>query len=179
MDLFLTNTKLFVSQDVNSWTGVDYLWIILMFLSAVDYFDGTHSLQRIHWWASDVMLHFSKSVLMDGLGASTYSAHFHFWVNYSFKCVLTSFTLVTWCECYLSVGLFNSCCGCWWVFFNDSFPSSLNRRRHLWFFGLRFILFWCTVFFVVVILLFFFFFLFLRFTFFFLCILLFLDSTFL
>ncbi len=24
---------------------------------------GTHSLQRIHWWASDVMLNFSKSVL--------------------------------------------------------------------------------------------------------------------
>ncbi len=23
--------------------------------------DGTHSLQRIHWWASDVMLHFYKS----------------------------------------------------------------------------------------------------------------------
>ncbi len=23
--------------------------------------DGTHSLQSIHWWASDVMLHFSKS----------------------------------------------------------------------------------------------------------------------
>ncbi len=26
--------------------------------------DGTHSLQRIHWWAIDVMLNFSKSVLM-------------------------------------------------------------------------------------------------------------------
>ncbi len=23
--------------------------------------DGTHSLQMIHWWASDIMLHFSKS----------------------------------------------------------------------------------------------------------------------
>ncbi len=27
--------------------------------------DGTHSLQRIHWWASDVMLNFSKSVPMN------------------------------------------------------------------------------------------------------------------
>ncbi len=36
MDLFLTNTQLFASQDVNWWTGVmDYLWIIVMFLSAV------------------------------------------------------------------------------------------------------------------------------------------------
>ncbi len=26
--------------------------------------EGTHSLQRMHWWASDVMLHFSKYVLM-------------------------------------------------------------------------------------------------------------------
>ncbi len=26
------------------------------------YSDGTHSLQMIHWWASDVMLNFSKSV---------------------------------------------------------------------------------------------------------------------
>ncbi len=29
--------------------------------------DGTHSLQRIHWWASDVMLNFSKSVLIKKL----------------------------------------------------------------------------------------------------------------
>ncbi len=35
MGLFLTNTQLFTSQDVHCWTGVDYLWIIVMFLSAV------------------------------------------------------------------------------------------------------------------------------------------------
>ncbi len=29
--------------------------------------DGTHSLQRIHWWESDVMLNFSKTVLMKKL----------------------------------------------------------------------------------------------------------------
>ncbi len=35
------------------------------FISCLDvHSDGTHSLQRIHWWASDVMLHFSKSDLM-------------------------------------------------------------------------------------------------------------------
>ncbi len=33
MDLFLTNTQLFTSQDVNWWTGV--VWIIVRFLSAV------------------------------------------------------------------------------------------------------------------------------------------------
>ncbi len=35
-----------------------------VFMSCLDsHSDGTHSLQRIHWW-SDVMLDFSKSVLM-------------------------------------------------------------------------------------------------------------------
>ncbi len=33
-----------------------------VFISCLDsHSDGTHSLQRIHWWASHVMLHFSKS----------------------------------------------------------------------------------------------------------------------
>ncbi len=35
-------------------------WIIEMFLSAV----WTHSLQRIRWWESDVMLQISKNVQM-------------------------------------------------------------------------------------------------------------------
>ncbi len=39
-------------------------WIIFCLNS---HSDGTHSLQRIHWWASDVMLHFSKSVQMKKL----------------------------------------------------------------------------------------------------------------
>ncbi len=53
--------------------------------------DGTHSLQRIHWWASDVMLNFSKSLLMkkethiqyilDGLSVTTFSANLNFGVN--------------------------------------------------------------------------------------------------
>ncbi len=62
------------------------------FISCLDsHSDGTHSLQRIHWWASDVMLNFSKSVPMKK------RAHLHlgwpegeyifskFWVNCSFK----------------------------------------------------------------------------------------------
>ncbi len=51
-------THIFSSQDINWWTGV--VWIIVMFLSA----DLTLILTapiHIHWWASDVMLHFSKS----------------------------------------------------------------------------------------------------------------------
>ncbi len=85
MNLFLTNTVfVFASQDVNWCTGV--VWIIVMFLSAV-WTDGTHSLQMIHWWASYVMLHFSKSFLMK---KQTHlhlerSANVHFWGNHSFN----------------------------------------------------------------------------------------------
>ncbi len=40
------------------WGGVGYLWIIVMFfISCLDFL----SLQRILWWASDIMLTFSKS----------------------------------------------------------------------------------------------------------------------
>ncbi len=51
--------------------------------------DGTHSLQRIHWWASDVMLNFSKSVSDEetNLRVSTFSENFHFWVNYLFNTI--------------------------------------------------------------------------------------------
>ncbi len=36
------------------------------FISCLDsHSDGTHSLQSIHWWESDVMLHFSKSSPMN------------------------------------------------------------------------------------------------------------------
>ncbi len=37
----------------------DGLWIIVMFLSD-SHSDGTHSLQSIHYWDTDAMLHFSK-----------------------------------------------------------------------------------------------------------------------
>ncbi len=43
------------------WIG-DYCDVFMRCLDS--HSDGTHSLQRIHWWASDVMLHFSKSVPM-------------------------------------------------------------------------------------------------------------------
>ncbi len=50
------------------------MWIV-MFLSAVwAHSDGTHSLQRIHWWASDVMLNFSKSVLMKSNSSTSWMA---------------------------------------------------------------------------------------------------------
>ncbi len=39
-----------------------HLFDLCIFLSLDYHPDGTHSLQRIHWWASDGMLNFSKSV---------------------------------------------------------------------------------------------------------------------
>ncbi len=57
---FIANMQLFTSQNIPlmDWSIVDYLWIIVMFLSAVWtlHSDGTHSLQRIHQWARDEML---------------------------------------------------------------------------------------------------------------------------
>ncbi len=67
------NTQFFMSQDVNWWTGVDvdFLWIIVMFLSAV----WTLVLMApIHCRGSigeQVMLNFSKSVLMQQTNSFT------------------------------------------------------------------------------------------------------------
>ncbi len=69
MDLLFTITQLLSSQEIlMDWSGVDHLWIIVMFLSAVwTHSVGTHSMQRIYWWANDAMLHFSKSIVMKKL----------------------------------------------------------------------------------------------------------------
>ncbi len=76
IDLFPTYTQLFSSQDINWWIG----FTCDVFISWLDSLsDGTHSLQRIYLWASDLMLNFSKSLLMDeqthildGLAVSTF-----------------------------------------------------------------------------------------------------------
>ncbi len=54
MDLFLTNMQLLASHGLE-WCGL--LWLFL----SDSHFDGTHSLQSIHCWDTDAMLHFSKS----------------------------------------------------------------------------------------------------------------------
>ncbi len=68
-----TNTQLFTSQGIH-WFTCALLWCL------GSHSDGTHSLQRIHWWASDAMLNFSKSVqmkkkliyILDGLRVSIF-----------------------------------------------------------------------------------------------------------
>ncbi len=69
---------------------VDYCDVFINCLDS--HSDGTHSLQRIHWWTSDVMLNFSKCVSMKkqthlhlGWPESEFSADFYFWMNCSYK----------------------------------------------------------------------------------------------
>ncbi len=69
----------FFRHYLMDWSGVDYCDVLL---AVWTHSDGTHSLQSIHSWASDAMLHLTKSVLMR---LSKISADFHSWVNYSFK----------------------------------------------------------------------------------------------
>ncbi len=73
---------------------VDYCDVFISCLDSQS--DGTHSLQRIHWWTSDVMLHFSKSVLMkkqthlllECPQGEYILRKLNFWVNYPFKNIL-------------------------------------------------------------------------------------------
>ncbi len=72
------------------WSGVDYLWIIVMFLSAVwTHSDGTHSLQRINWCNAKFLQICSDEqkliYILDALKVSTFSANCSFWVNFSIK----------------------------------------------------------------------------------------------
>ncbi len=68
-------------------------WCFVILLSAVwTRFGCTHSLQRsdelLHWWASDRMPNFSKSVQMTSktiLNGMKFFANLDFWVNYSFN----------------------------------------------------------------------------------------------
>ncbi len=84
-------TNMWVDFDVRGQQGMDYCDV---FISCLDsHSDGTHSLQRIHWWASDAVLHFSKSDEETNPSTSwmawgwikIFSANLHSWVNYSFK----------------------------------------------------------------------------------------------
>ncbi len=58
----------FIETDVkNSIKSLAHQWIHScdVFISCLDsHSDGTHLLQRIHWWASDLMLNLSKSAII-------------------------------------------------------------------------------------------------------------------
>ncbi len=105
MDLFLTSTQLFASQLMN-WSGVDYCDVFINCLDSRS--DGTHSLQRIHWWAIDVMLPFSNffswwrnkliSGIWDGLMVTKFSVNKNVGVNFSFKAISTCVLANIWVD---------------------------------------------------------------------------------
>ncbi len=69
------------------WSGVDYCDV---FISCLDsHSDGTHSHPLLRHWCSDAFLQTwwrNKLILIsDELRVNTFTAHFHFWVNYSFN----------------------------------------------------------------------------------------------
>ncbi len=64
---------------------VDYCDV---FISCLDFHsDGTHSLQRINWWERDVMIKFTKSVLMKTISSTLWLAWG--WVNVHQKCMFS------------------------------------------------------------------------------------------
>ncbi len=71
----------FIIYSLMDWSVVDYLEVLW-----ITHSDGTHSLQRIHWWASDGMLNYSKSIQikkqthlhLEWPEVSKFSANFHF-----------------------------------------------------------------------------------------------------
>ncbi len=63
MDLFLTNSFWLLKMLLD---GLEWCGLLWCFISCLDsHYDGTHSLQSIHWGACNEMVHFSKSVLME------------------------------------------------------------------------------------------------------------------
>ncbi len=75
---------------------VDYCDV---FISCLDsHSDGTHSLQRIHWWATDVMIHFSKSETNSSTSWMAWG-----WVNFQQNFIFgwtISLTLILLCFCF-------------------------------------------------------------------------------
>ncbi len=88
MDLFLTN--LHFTRPIG-WTGMCGLHVddCDVCISCLDsHFDGTHSLQRIHWWVSYISPNIFQCrnkliYILDALRVSKVSANFHFQLSYS------------------------------------------------------------------------------------------------
>ncbi len=62
-----------------------------VFISRLDsHSDGTHSLQRIHWWASEA----KQNLFPWTTNSSTFWTAWHFWVNYSLKAKNTNAVII-------------------------------------------------------------------------------------
>ncbi len=75
------------------WSHVDYLWIVVRFLSAVLFWRHPFTAEDplVSRWCNAKFLQICSSeetkliYILDGLWVSKVSANLHFWVNYSFK----------------------------------------------------------------------------------------------
>jgi len=88
----ITNTQLFLSQDVNQCATVVWITYYCVFIRCLDsHSDGTHSLHWIHCWSSKYNAKFIKicsdeeTNILEDLRVKTFSANINFWVNYSFN----------------------------------------------------------------------------------------------
>lgn len=99
VDLFLTNAT-FRKMLIDKLDLCGLLWCFISYLDS--HYDVTHSPQRIHWRASDVMLNFSKSVSKTRQThtgwprVSTFLRTFYFWVNCSH--IITLMNRKVWCK---------------------------------------------------------------------------------
>ncbi len=95
MDLFLINAQLSSSQDVNWWTGVVWitcglLWCFYQLFGLSFWrhpFTADDPLLSKWWNASFLQIWWRNTLIhiLDGLRVSTFSANFHFWVNFIFN----------------------------------------------------------------------------------------------
>ncbi len=91
MDLFLINAQLSSSQDIAWWTGVVWITCGLLWcfyqLFGLSCFTAEDPLLSkwcnasfLQIWWRNTLIH-----ILDGLRVSTFSANFHFWVNFIFN----------------------------------------------------------------------------------------------
>ncbi len=128
---------------------IDGLEFIVMFLSAAlsvlsdSHSDSTHALPRIHGWARNVMLRFTKSVWWSNSSSSwmasgwVHFSKFSFWVNYSFT--KNWLLWIIYCQKMHWLG-FNSCIYTWILGYHIKFLmqaahkiSKISLKRvHTW-----------------------------------------------
>ncbi len=91
MDLFISNMQLFTITLMTWWTRlVDYCDVFIRHLNS--HSGGTHSLQRIHWWAGDIMLNLShEETTLDDLQVK--NIQHSLFGGYTIKCHVRIFLL--------------------------------------------------------------------------------------
>ncbi len=96
------------------WSGVDYCDVCISCLDS--HSDGTHSLQSIHCWASDGMIHFSKSDEETNSSTSLMEYIFSSFFIFRWTSPLTTTFTCYKSILYISSGSWFWLDGCWFHF---------------------------------------------------------------